>query len=75
MTADLLNVNLPEDIPDSDPYFLEYGPDFTFYVTPSNIKNPNTDQELKEILDLVQQNLEKINENVPLEPAKVASIT
>eukprot|EP00088_Acartia_fossae_P044488 TRINITY_DN4726_c0_g1_i2.p1 TRINITY_DN4726_c0_g1~~TRINITY_DN4726_c0_g1_i2.p1 ORF type:complete len:159 (+),score=34.76 TRINITY_DN4726_c0_g1_i2:648-1124(+) len=74
VTADLLDFDLPQDIPDSDPYFLEYGPDFTFSVTPSNIKNPNTDEELKEILTLLQQNLDKMNENVPMEPASVATV-
>ena len=60
ITADLLDTVLPDDIPDSDPYFLEYGPDFTFNISPTNVKNSNSQQELDQILDEVKRNISNI---------------
>lgn len=60
ITADLLDIVLPEEIPDSDPYFLEYGPDFTFNISPTNVKNSNTDQEVEQILNDIKINMKNI---------------
>ena len=60
ITSDLVGLELGEEIPDTDPYFLEYGPDFTLAVTPTNIKNSNSKKDIEDLVALVKDNLEKI---------------
>ena len=55
-----MGLELSEEIPDTDPYFLEYGPDFTLAVTPTNIKNSNSKKDIEDLVALVKDNLEKI---------------
>jgi len=60
ITSDLVGLELSDQIPDTDPYFLEYGPDFTLAVTPTNVKNSNTKKNIEDLLDFVKDNLNKI---------------
>ena len=60
ITSDLVGMDLSDQIPDTDPYFLEYGPDFTLAVTPTNVKNSNTKKNIEDLLDFVKDNLNKI---------------
>ena len=60
VTADILEVPLPEDIPDTDPFFLQYGPDYTFKFTPGMRKNTNTPEYVKNIVNHVCENLHKL---------------
>jgi len=61
LTAGLLGVGLDEDIPDCDPHFTEYGPDFTLSVTPGLARNQNTEKELQEKIDAILSNLKLIS--------------
>jgi len=60
ITADLVGVELPQDIPDTDPHFLQYGPDFTFRITPSCSRNMNTTEQVQQLLDEIRINMSKI---------------
>ena len=60
ITADLLDCPLAEDIPDSDPFFLRYGPGYGLDVTPGLSRNCNTEEYLTAVLEGVRANLENI---------------
>ena len=46
VTAAVLGKKLAEDIPDTDPHFSFYGPDFTLCLEPGSRKNRNTKDEV-----------------------------
>jgi len=50
ITAAVLGKKLPEDIPDIDPYFSHYGPDFTLCLEPGSRKNRNTKEEVSKLV-------------------------
>lgn len=60
VTADILEVPLPEDIPDTDLFFLQYGPDYTFKISPGMRKNTNTAEYVKNLVNHVCENLQKL---------------
>lgn len=43
-------VDLPEDIPDEDPFFLLYGPSYDLQVSKGNIRNTNTTQSISQVV-------------------------
>ena len=47
---------IPDDIPDSDEYFLEYGPSFEFKIMPGQRKNKNTAADIRKSQELIRGN-------------------
>lgn len=60
VTCDLTDHEMPEDVPEEDPFFLKYGPDYTTAVDPGLINNKNTEAYMNEILKAAVQNIEMI---------------
>jgi len=57
VTADLLGVQVADDLPDSDPFFLEYGPDYRLALTAGLMKDHNSDQYIENVLEAVKSNI------------------
>jgi hypothetical protein len=58
--ADLTNSAISPEIPDTDPFFLAYGPDYEISVSPGCIKNANTTEELEQLLQEVEYNIDQL---------------
>ncbi len=56
ITAEVLDQSLPKDgmIPDSDPFFPEYGPAFDFEVAPGNLRNANSKEDVENMKRVVK---------------------
>ena len=63
ITADLLGVQLPDDLPDSDPFFLEYGPDYRLSICPGLAKDDNTDEDIENVIKVVASNLRMLGKS------------
>jgi len=61
VTADLVGSTVPEDIPDEDPFFLQYGPDFVTQVSPGPIKNSNSPEYVAALLKSIKDNLKNLD--------------
>uniref|UniRef100_H2YUW5 Histone deacetylase 8 n=1 Tax=Ciona savignyi TaxID=51511 RepID=H2YUW5_CIOSA len=59
ITADILNIELPMEIPEDD-YFTSYGPSFDFEVIEGMKKDQNSKEYLKEMTDNIFGNLTKL---------------
>lgn len=60
ITADLVGCQLPEDVPDSDPFFLRYGPDYEMELEPGLLKNNNSKQQVDQLIQHVIDNINNI---------------
>jgi histone deacetylase 8 len=58
--ADLTATTIPTEIPDTDPFFLSYGPDYEISVSPGCIKNANSPQAVEQLLQMIEQNLDQL---------------
>jgi histone deacetylase 8 len=45
---------LPEDIPDEDPFFTEYGPSFEFVTAPGQRKDMNNQEYVRNLLEAIK---------------------
>ena len=60
VTAAVLGKKLGEDIPDTDPHFSFYGPDFTLCLEPGSRKNRNTKVEVAKLVADARSRIEKL---------------
>jgi len=59
-TAICLDAELSDELPHND-YLEYYGPEYKLQITPSNMKNLNTRQELEEIRNKLLENLRTLD--------------
>ncbi|XP_055380509.1 histone deacetylase 8-like [Condylostylus longicornis] len=60
LTSLIKNVDLPEDIPGEDEYFLKYSPGYELSIQPRNIKDLNTRKYFDEIMSKIKEQLNLI---------------
>jgi len=60
LTGVVLGVDLDTDIPDSDHFFLEYGPDFQLGVTKGCVRNRNSEEVVDDLIRVAKGNIEKM---------------
>ena len=60
MTAAVVGKKLTEDIPDTDPHFASYGPDFTLCLEPRSRKNRNTKDEVAKLVADARSRIETL---------------
>lgn len=58
--ADLTATTIPTEIPDTDPFFLSYGPDYEISINPGCIKNANSAEAVEQLLQKIEQNLDQL---------------
>jgi len=60
ITSRIASVSLDSDIPDCDPFFLDYGPDYCVEIDKTSIKNQNTEESVNSLIEHTLSKLEKI---------------
>ena len=60
ITASVVGMELDTDIPDCDPFFLDYGPDFQLGVSKGCVRNSNTEEEVERLIRVARGNIEKM---------------
>ena len=63
LTASAIGVQLPTDIPDSDPFFLKYGPSFEITVDAGFPRDRNDEEYLKGVYRTIKENLAVVRSN------------
>jgi len=56
LTSIITQIPISSDIPDN-PYFTEYGPDFTLAVVPGNRIDKNKENDIEKLLFAISRNL------------------
>jgi hypothetical protein len=60
IVADLTDTALAAEIPDTDPFFLAYGPDYEIAVSSGCIRNANSAEAVEDLLQRVEKNLDQL---------------
>jgi histone deacetylase 8 len=60
IVADLTDTAISAEIPDTDPFFLAYGPDYEISVSPGCIRNANSAEAVENLLQRVEKNLDQL---------------
>lgn len=60
LTSSAVGIDVENDIPDSDPFFLTYGPSYELNIDPGFRKDENSSLELHGLLEKVSENLNLI---------------
>jgi len=60
LTGTVVNTTMEKDIPDTDHFFLEYGPDFQLEISKGCVRNRNTREKVDELIKTVKGNIENI---------------
>ena len=58
--ADLADVPLCDDVPDEDPFFLSYGPDFTLSISPGTLTDANSGEYVEFVIAQTTASVMKI---------------
>jgi len=58
--ADLVDVPLCDDVPDEDPFFLSYGPDFTLSISPGTLTDANSGEYVEFVIAQTTASVMKI---------------
>ena len=58
--ADLTGSTLPSEIPDSDLFFLAYGPGYEVTISPGCIKNANSTEAVEQLMQSIELNLDQL---------------
>lgn len=57
LTARVVGKELDVDIPDWDPFFTEYGPDFQLEISKGCVRNRNTEEEVDRLIKMAMENI------------------